>query len=139
MTDIKPDIKTHVAPLDALKLLVAVALIIFGVGEFYYFGSHPLVWGGETHQISAAVRLLVLLAALGVAVVAARLTGIGTSSWRYLMSARAEVQRMVWPSRQQTIQTTIVVIVLVVIIGVGLWLIDMASAALLGGFTGFGQ
>ncbi len=139
MTDIKPDIKTHVAPLDALKLLVAAALIIFGVGEFYYFGTHPLVWGGEAHQISAAVRLLVLLAALGVAVVAARLTGIGTSSWRYLMSARAEVQRMVWPSRQQTIQTTIVVIVLVVIIGVGLWLIDMASAALLGSFTGFGQ
>ncbi len=139
MTDIKPDIKTHVAPLDALKLLVAAALIVFGVGEFYYFGSHPLVWGGETYQISAAVRLLVLLAALGVAVVAARLTGIGTSSWRYLMSARAEVQRMVWPSRQQTIQTTIVVIVLVVILGVGLWLIDMASAALLGSITGMGQ
>jgi len=80
-----------------------------------------------------------MLAAVGVAVVAARFTGIGTSSWRYLMSARAEVQRMVWPSRQQTIQTTIVVIVLVVILGVGLWLIDMASAALLGSITGVGK
>ena len=139
MTDIKPDIKTHVSALDALKLLVAVALIIFGVGQFYYYGSHPLVWGGAAHQISTAVRLLVLLAAVGVAVVAARLTGIGASSWRYLMSARAEVQRMVWPSRQQTIQTTVVVIVLVVILGVGLWLVDMASAALLGTITGVGH
>ncbi|MGA7966519.1 MAG: preprotein translocase subunit SecE [Gammaproteobacteria bacterium] len=139
MTDIKPDIKTQVTPLDALKLLVAVALIVFGVGEFYYYGSHPLIWGGETHQISTAVRLLVLLAALGVAVVAARFTGIGASSWRYLISARAEVQRMVWPSRQQTIQTTIVVIVLVVILGVGLWLVDLASATLLGTITGIGH
>lgn len=139
MTDIKPDIKTHVTPLDALKLLAAVALIVFGVGEFYYYGSHPLIWGGQTHQISAAVRLLVLLAALGVAVVAARFTGVGASSWRYLMSARAEVQRMVWPSRQQTIQTTVVVIVLVVILGVGLWLVDLASAALLGTITGVGH
>ena len=139
MTDIKPDIKTQVTPLDALKLLVAVALIVFGVGQFYYYGSHPLIWGGETHQISTAVRLLVLLAAVGVAVVAARFTGIGVSSWRYLISARAEVQRMVWPSRQQTIQTTIVVIVLVVILGVGLWLVDMASAALLGTITGIGH
>ncbi len=139
MTDIKPDIKTHVSALDALKLLVAVVLVIFGVGQFYYYGTHPLVWGGEAHQISTALRLLVLLASVGVAVVAARFTGIGASSWRYLMSARAEVQRMVWPSRQQTIQTTVVVIVLVVILGVGLWLIDMASAALLGTITGVGH
>ena len=138
MTDIKPDIKTHVSALDALKLLVAVALIIFGVGQFYYYGTHPLVWGGTTHEIPTVVRLLVLLVTVGLGVVAARFTGIGTSTWRYLMSAWTEVQRMVWPSRQQTIQTTIVVIVLVVILGVGLWLIDLASATLLGRITGAG-
>ena len=136
MTDIKPDIKTHVSALDALKLVAAVALIIFGVGQFYYYGSHPLVYGGEAHQISTVVRLLVLLGALGLAVVLARITGIGASSWRYLMSARAEMLRMVWPSRQQTIQTTIVVIVMVVLLGVGLWLVDMASSKLLGLITG---
>jgi len=136
MTDIKPDIKTHVSALDALKLAAAVVLIVFGVGQFYYYGTHPLVYGGEAHQISAAMRLLVLLAAVGLGVVLARLTGIGTSSWRYLMSARAEVLRMIWPSRQQTVQTTIVVIVMVVLLGVGLWLVDMASAKLLGLITG---
>lgn len=136
MTDIKPDIKTHVSALDAIKLLAAVVLIVFGVGQFYYFGSHPLVYGGQAHQVSTVVRLLVLLGAVGLGIVLARLTGIGTSSWRYLMSARAEVLRMVWPSRQQTIQTTLVVIVMVVLLGVGLWLVDMASAKVLGLVTG---
>ena len=136
MTDIKPDIKTHVSALDALKLAAAVVLIIFGVGQFYYYGSHPLVYGGAAHQISTFVRLLVLMGTLGLAVVLARFTGIGASSWRYLMSARAEMLRMVWPSRQQTIQTTIVVIVMVVLLGVGLWLVDMASSKLLGLITG---
>lgn len=139
MTDIKPNIKTHVSALDALKLLAAVVLVVFGVWQFYYYGTHPLVFGGEAHQISTALRLLVLLAAVGVAVVAARFTGIGASSWHYLMSARAEMQRMVWPSRQQTIQTTIVVIVMVVLLGVGLWLVDLASSKVLGLITGMGS
>lgn len=136
MTDIKPDIKTKASPLDLIKLGVAVVLLIFGVGQFYYYGTHALVFGGAAHEVPTAIRLLVLLVVVGIAVTAARITGPGASAWRYLMSARGEVQRMVWPTRQQTIQATIGVIVLVVAAGVFMWLIDLGVSAGLGRITG---
>lgn len=136
MTEIKPDIKTTASPLDIVKLALALVLLVFGVGQFYYYGNHPLVYGGAVHEVPTAIRLLVLLAAVGIAVTAARLTAIGTSAWRYLMSARGEVQRMVWPGRQQTIQATIAVIVLVVAAGLFMWLIDLGVQAGLGRLTG---
>lgn len=136
MTDIKPDIKTTAGPLDLIKLGVAVLLLVFGVGEFYYYSTRPLVYGGVPHQVPAALRLLIMLAAIGVAVAVARFTGPGASAWRYLMSARGEVQRMVWPGRQQTIQATIAVIVIVIALGVFMWIIDLAVSAAVGGITG---
>jgi preprotein translocase subunit SecE len=133
---VKPKIETRTSPLDVVKLGVAILLIIFGVGEFYYFGSHPLVYGGQAHQVSTAVRLVVMLVAIAVAIVAARVSGPGTSAWRYLMSSRGELQRVVWPDRQQTVQTTIAVIVMVVILGVFMWLVDLIVQWGLGSITG---
>jgi preprotein translocase subunit SecE len=40
---------------------------------------------------------------------------------------RAEVRKVVWPSRRETIQSTMVVIALVILIGLYLWLLDMLS------------
>jgi len=136
MTDIKPDIKAKASPLDIVKLGLAVLLLVFGVGQFYYYGQHPLVYGGAPHQVPAAIRLVILLAAVGIAVVAARFTALGASAWRYMMSARGEVQRMVWPGRQQTIQATIAVIVLVVALGVFMWITDLVVSTAVGSITG---
>lgn len=133
---LKPRIETHTSSLDVLKLVIAVALIVFGVGEFYYYSSHPLVYGGQVHQVSTGIRLIVMLAAIAIAIVAARFSGPGASAWRYLMSSRGELQRVIWPSRQQTIQTTIAVIVMVVILGVFMWVVDLIVQWGIGTVTG---
>ncbi|MDN5865187.1 MAG: preprotein translocase subunit SecE [Gammaproteobacteria bacterium] len=133
---VKPKIETHTSPLDVVKLGVAVVLLVFGVGTFYYYGTHPLVYGGEVHEISTTIRLVVMLAAIALAIVAARFSGPGASAWRYLMSSRGELQRVVWPSRQQTIQTTIAVIVMVILLGVFMWVVDLIVKWGLGGITG---
>jgi preprotein translocase subunit SecE len=133
---VKPNIETHTSPLDVLKLVVAVGLIVFGVGEFYYFASHPLVYGGEVHHLAIGLRLIVMLVAIALAIVLARFSGPGASAWRYLMSSRGELQRVIWPSRQQTIQTTIAVIVMVVILGVFMWVVDLIVQWGLGRITG---
>ncbi len=39
--------------------------------------------------------------------------------------SRAEVRKVVWPTRQETVQTTLMVVVAVIILGIFLWLIDM--------------
>ena len=52
--------------------------------------------------------------------------------------ARMEVRKVVWPSRQETVQTTFMVIVAVIIIGIFLWLIDMLLAEAIQLLTGTG-
>ncbi|MGH8225326.1 MAG: preprotein translocase subunit SecE [Gammaproteobacteria bacterium] len=133
---VKPKIETRVNPLDVVKLGIAVVLVIFGVGQFYYYGNHPLVYGGAVHEVPAAIRLVILLVAAAIAVVAARFSSPGASAWRYLTSSRGELQRVVWPSRQQTVQTTIAVIVMVVLLGVFLWFTDFVVQFALSRITG---
>ena len=41
------------------------------------------------------------------------------------MASRNEVRKVVWPTRQETVQTTLMVVVAVIILGIFLWLIDM--------------
>jgi len=36
------------------------------------------------------------------------------------------VRKVVWPTRQETVQTTLVVMVVVIIIAIFLWILDMA-------------
>ncbi|NIP14454.1 MAG: preprotein translocase subunit SecE, partial [Pseudomonadales bacterium] len=43
---------------------------------------------------------------------------------RFVREARTELSRVVWPSRQETIQTTAVVIAMVLFVGVFLWVVD---------------
>ena len=52
--------------------------------------------------------------------------------------AKLEVRKVVWPTRQETIQTTLVVLVMVLIIGILLWLVDMLLLAIVRALTGQG-
>jgi preprotein translocase subunit SecE len=49
-----------------------------------------------------------------------------------------EVRKVVWPTRQETLQTTLVVIVMVLILAIIMWLFDMALMAILQAVTGKG-
>ena len=51
--------------------------------------------------------------------------GAGACALGVHAGARAEVRKVVWPTRQETMQTTLVVMVMVVVVGIFLWLLDM--------------
>lgn len=102
------------SPLDSLKLLVSLALLIAAIGAFYIYEEESLLY-----------RVLGLLAVVGVSVGIALTTASGRMVAHFLRDSRGEVRKMVWPSRQETIQTTLMVLVLVVLIGIFLWLVDM--------------
>jgi len=55
-------------------------------------------------------------------------TSLGQNLIGFGREARMEVRKVVWPTRQETLQTTFMVIVAVIIIGIFLWLIDMLLA-----------
>ena len=99
---------------DTVKLMTALLLLIGGVVGFYYFENES--------------QLLRVIGLLGVAVVAFFIittTDIGRRGMGFVREARVEVRKVVWPTRQETTQTTIAVLIMVFIVAIMLWLIDM--------------
>ncbi|OOZ36029.1 preprotein translocase subunit SecE [Solemya velesiana gill symbiont] len=111
--------------MDTVKLLVAVLLLIGGIGVFYYFEQYSLLG-----------RVLGLLVIAGVAVAMALQSVPGRSVWEFASASRTEVRKVVWPSRQETIQTTLIVFAMVLLIGIVLWLFDMMLMAVVRSVTG---
>jgi preprotein translocase subunit SecE len=100
--------------LDTFKLLIAVALLIGGIAGFYFYAEESLLY-----------RVLGLLVLVGVAVGVIYTTQMGRSIVGFGREARAEVRKVVWPTGQETVQTTIMVVVAVILLGIFLWLVDM--------------
>jgi preprotein translocase subunit SecE len=112
---------------DTVKLLLAVAIVVGAILGFYYLD-----------QYSQLLRVLGLLVLVGVAAFIVYQTAVGRSIWDFASAAKVEVRKVVWPSRQETIQTTLIVFVMVLIMGIVLWLFDMMLGAILKALTGTG-
>jgi len=113
--------------LDTLKLLVAVLLLAGGIGGFYYFEENSLL-----------LRVLGLLAVAGVAIAVAMQSAIGRRVWNFAVDSRTEVRKVVWPTRQETWQTTLVVFGMVLLMAIILWLVDMMLMEIVRVLTGQG-
>jgi len=101
--------------LDILKYIIAIAMLVAGIVQFYYFEDESQLY-----------RVLGLLAFVAVALSVLYTTQKGYSLWLFARDARTEVRKVIWPTRQETMQTTLMVVVMVLIVGIMLWLIDMA-------------
>ncbi|NVK31152.1 MAG: preprotein translocase subunit SecE [Gammaproteobacteria bacterium] len=98
---------------DMAKLVFAVLFMAAGVFGYYWFSELGFIY---------RVLMVVGGALIGVAVASTSAQGKELSG--FLRSVRSETRRVVWPSRQETLQTTMIVIVLVILVGLFLWLID---------------
>ena len=113
--------------LDTVKLVAAAVLLVAGIYGFYYFAAY-----------STLLRVVGLLVIGGGAAAVALQTEQGRRLWQFAGDARTEVRKVVWPTRQETVQTTLVVIVMVLILGIILWLFDMILIGILRFLTGQG-
>jgi preprotein translocase subunit SecE len=111
--------------LDTFKLLLAIAILIAGIVGFYYYEAESQLY-----------RVLGVVFAAGVAIAISSTTNIGQNLIGFGREARMEVRKVVWPTRQETVQTTFMVIVAVIVIGIFLWLIDMLLAEAIQMITG---
>ncbi len=103
---------------DTIKLLLALLVLFAGIVGFYYYAEQPLLY-----------RVLGILVAVGVAVGISVTTVKGKGLVTFLGLSRTEVRKMVWPTRAETIQTTLMVFILVVILAIFLWFVDMLLGA----------
>lgn len=111
--------------LDTVKWLVVFILVAIGVVGNQYFAGESVLY--------RALGLVVL--ALVAAFVALQ-TDRGRRFATLLKEARVEIRKVVWPTRPELIQTTVIVVVFVLIVALILWGMDSLIAFLVQGFIG---
>ena len=90
---------------DIAKYALAVLLVAGGVFAFYWFAQWP-----------TAMRALVVAAGVLLGAVVFALTSKGIQTREFLSEARFELRKVVWPTRQEAMRTTWVVMIAVVIL-----------------------
>ena len=113
---------------DTLKLWAAILLMGAGIYGYYYFAD-----------VMVVLRVLGLLAVAAIAIGVVYQTDIGRQIVGFVSGAQNEVRRMVWPSRTETLQTTMAVVFIVLVVGVFLWLLDMVLLRAVQFLTGQGS
>ncbi len=99
---------------EKVKLLLAVILPVVGLVGYYYYD-----------RLSTGIRLGGLLASFVVAVGFLGWSRAGKTLWSFVLEARTELRKVIWPTRKETTDTTLFVLVMVIVLAILLWLIDM--------------
>lgn len=105
--------ETRGSKLDTAKLVVALLIVLAGAVAFNYYSDESLL-----------LRVVAMLVVAGVALGIAVTTAQGRTALGFLKDARTEVRKVVWPTRNETLQTTLVVLIFVVLVGILLWIMD---------------
>lgn len=111
--------------MNTLKWLIVVVIIAAGVVANLYFNQVDVAY-------RATIGIFVVAIALGVAYT----TSQGSAAWVFIKSSRTEMRKVVWPTRQETIQTALVVVAMVIITALILWGIDSLFMWIVGMITG---
>ena len=98
---------------DTLKLMASVSILFASIVSFYYFS-----------EVSVLIRALVIIFSLVISLLIFFRTQRGIIFWDFLQGSRVEMRKVVWPTKQETIQTTLTVFIFVLILGIFFWLLD---------------
>lgn len=113
---------------DKIKLLLAAAIVVGSLVAFYLFPD-----------VATVFRVLGILVAVGVAAAIAKQTAVGAGVFEFGRGALIEVRKVVWPSRKETTNTTLIVMAMVVLVGIILWIFDWILASGVQMLTGQGS
>ncbi len=103
-----------IAAFDTLKLLVAGSILLGGIFGYYYYTD-----------VSVLIRAIGVLLAFALGVVVALQSARGQAFIKFVQGARLELRKVVWPTREETIQTSVTVLVFTLIMAVFFWLLDI--------------
>lgn len=98
---------------DLPKWLLVAALVVVGVVGNQYYSAEPILY-----------RVLVLLAIAVAAAFVGLQTVKGQAFFSLAKEARVEIRKVVWPTRQETTQTTLIVVAVVLVMSLLLWGVD---------------
>ena len=114
--------------MDKIKIALAALLVVAGLVGFYYLADLP-----------AIARVGSVLGGLAAAAVVFWTTAPGKEFYVYAQESVAETKKVVWPTRKETMQTTGIVFVFVVIMAFFLWGVDSILLMIVQKFLGTGE
>ena len=118
---------------DTLKGVVAIVLLVIAVVGNAIFSGNGSFTVYQMHVVARAAGVIVLVAT-ALAIMA--ITDKGKVAINFAREARTEVRKVVWPTRQETMQTTLIVLVVSVVMALVLWGIDGIMVRLVAFVTG---
>src|SRR4051812_17124026 len=102
---------------DKVKAAAAVVVLVGGIAGYYVLAAE-----------SPWERWLAVVAGLLLAVALVAWSSYGRGIWQFVLDSRVELRKIVWPNRQETGMTTLVVFGFVIVAGLFFWTLDLVLA-----------
>jgi preprotein translocase subunit SecE len=99
---------------DVVKQVFSVIFVVASVAAFYYFS--------ETRLLYRVLGLVAVFISVSGVILT---TEIGKRLSSFILESKQEVRKVVWPTREETVRTTLLVFAMVILVGFVLWLLDM--------------
>ncbi len=113
--------------LNTLLLSLAVILLLGSVAAYYYFQD----------LVNTPIRVVGLIAVSVIASFIAAQSDNGAAFFRFLKESDIERRKVVWPTHQETLQTSLMVVIVTIIISLMLagidWILGAVIRSLIGG------
>ena len=106
-------VQQSVSVLDTAKLVAGAAILAGGIAAFYMLPDLP-IW----------LRWIIVLAALVLGTLVGLQSAPGKTFWGFVQASRTELRKVVWPDRQETLQVTLVVFVMLIVLALFFWALD---------------
>ena len=103
----------NVATFEWLKWLGVIILVVIAVVGNYIYKDTNLLY-----------RVLAVVAILAGALLLASITNKGKNAINFAKEARMEIRKVVWPTRKETVQTSLIVIAATVFMTLVVWGVD---------------
>ena len=95
-------------------LILSIVVLITGMILFYYYSDVRLFY-----RVIGMISVVIFSAFI------AYQSDFGKLVYSYVTDSKVELKKVTWPTKQETTQTTLGVIFVVIVVGILLWLFDM--------------
>jgi len=107
--------------MDIIKKIFSALIVVAAVFAFYYFSvDHDSI-----KEIRLLFRILGLVSVMVAVLGLMSTTNTGKFVVSFILESKQEVRKVIWPTRDETMRTTLLVFAMVFIVGLLLWVLDM--------------
>jgi preprotein translocase subunit SecE len=110
---------------DTALMALSILVLFAGIVAFYWYDEDNL-----------ALRLGMVAGGLVVSGGLLWISWYGREFRQFAQAARVELRKVVWPSREDTVRTTVMVILFAIAMGLFFWILDMILTWLIRWLTG---